>query len=275
MLFHDAPNVLKEFEAFVDLIAKDLAKAAINLAKWFVNKAIPAIKEFMAAVTKAGGPIEFLKMKWEEIKTTAKMVLAIIASRVLAESNKIRNFFGRAIDSIKTLWLILKLSIITTLNSAAQSAQAILTGMANNIKGVFNAIIGSIETAINAAIRVINPFIALFNTVSDATGGRKLDPLGRVTLPRLQKGGIATDPTLALVGDTGRGNPEVIAPLDDLVNILREVFSGSGIGGPSIDTVQVIVNADPGGAPLSDVGRISADSFVREMRARGIQFSAR
>lgn len=236
-----------EFEAFVELIAKDMAEAAAKLADWFITKAIPAIQEFMDKVTEAGGPIEFIKEKWAELKVRALMVLAIIVGKALIVSNSIRRFFGRAISSVKSIFESLKIVV----------------------KATFNWILNAVEKTINAAIRVINPFISLYNAVAGATGGRKLDTIGRVSLPRLQRGGIATSPIAAIVGDAP--SPEVIAPLDDLVDILRNL----NIGGPSIGTVQVVVNADPGGLPLDQAGGVAADSFIREMRARGIQFAAR
>lgn len=262
-----------EFEAFVKLIAEDLADAAADVADWFINEATPAIQDFMEEVEKAGGPIEFLKDKWEELKLRAQMVLGIIVGAVLIASNRVRDTFSNALDAIKNLWNILKLSIIITLNKAAETAQTIMDGMSNTIKGTINSLISGIETAMNAARRIINPFIALYNAVADATGGRKLDEIARITLPRLQQGGIISDPTLAIVGDAR--TPEVIAPLDDLVRILQETFGEGGLGGPSIGTVQVIVNADPGGLSLGAAGRAVGDSFVEAMRARGIQFSAR
>lgn len=49
-------------------------------------------------------------------------------------------------------------------------------------------------------------------------------------VPTLASGGLATGPTLALVGEYGgaAGNPEVIAPLDKLRSMLPEVQEGAG-----------------------------------------------
>ncbi|MCK4958040.1 MAG: hypothetical protein KAT00_01540 [Planctomycetes bacterium] len=256
------------FEKFVDLLAKDLAKAAEKVAKWFTTKVIPAIEDLMEKIEDAGGPIEFIKQKFQEWKRTALMVLGIIVGKVLIVSNDIRNFFRRAIDSIKLLWLGLKLSIIATLNSAAIAAQNIMAGMSLVIRGAFNSILESIETVINAAIRVINPFLALYNKVADATGGRKIDMIEPIILPRLAKGAIVSSPIFALVGDAP--SPEVVAPLDDLRDILRDV-----VGTTTIGSIQIIVSSDPGGLSPMEAGRQTADSFIETMRRRGLQLSVR
>ncbi len=246
------------FKEFVDLLAKDLAKAAAAVAKWFVNKVIPAIKNFMEKVKDAGGPIEFIKGKFEEWKTTAKTVLAIIVGAVLIASNKVREFFGRAINTVKLGFLILKLTIVRLLMEASTSAQNILTGLGEIVKGVFNNIIAAIETAINAAIAVINPFINLFNAVAEATGGGTLKALNKIELPRLQAGGIVNRPMAAIVGDAP--SPEVISPLDDLVDILR----GLGIGGAPVIHVTVPVGTtDPQGFGNS-VGNAIAVALRRQ-----------
>lgn len=257
------------FEAFVDLMAKDMARAAKILANWFIKKVIPAIEDFMEKVEEAGGPIELMKEKWSEMKATALVVLGIIVGEVLIASNKIRGFFIGLFDTLKLAWLGWRLAFLHILKGATEAAGILVLAWVEFVKGAFNVVLSAIEIAVNAAIRVINPFLALFNAVAEATGGRKFDPLGKVTLPRLQQGGIISSPIAAIVGDAP--SPEVIAPLDDLVDILRSL----NIGGPSIGTVQVVVNADPGGLPLDQAGGVAADSFIREMRARGIQFAAR
>lgn len=246
------------FKEFVDLIAKDLAKAARAVGRWFVTKVIPAIKDFMKAVKNAGGPIEFIKGKFQEWKTTAKTVLAIIVGAVLIASNKVRDFFGRAINTVKLGFTLLKLAIVRILMEASTSAQNILTGLGEIVKGVFNNIIAAIETAINAAIAVINPFISLFNALAEATGGRRLEALNKIELPRLQAGGIVNRPTAAIVGDAP--SPEVISPLDDLVDILRDL----GIGGGLVINVAVPVGTtDPQGFGNS-VGNTIAVAIRRQ-----------
>lgn len=270
-----------EFQEFVKLLAEDLADAAIALGKWFVGVAIPAIQDFMAAVKEAGGPIEFIKKKFQGWKTTALMVLAIIVGKVLMASNSIRDFFKRSLDSIKTFWNILKLAIIATLSSAATSAQTIMDGMVLIIKGSINNFLGLLERGINKAIDIINPFIKLFNMVAAEVGGFTIPEIDKVTIPLLQRGGITKSPFMAVVGDTP--GPEVIAPLADLEGILRNTFGIPDVpgavpaaGGTTIiEQILIQVGVDPGGLSPASAGQVTADSFIETMRRRGLQLSAR
>lgn len=252
------------FQKFVDLLARDLAKAAKKLSHWFINKVIPAIKDFMKKVEDAGGPIEFIKSKFQEWKTTAKTVLAIIVGAVLIASNKIREFFGRAMETVKTGFQILKLTIVRLLMEASTSAQNILTSLGEIVKGVFNNIISAIETAINAAIAVINPFISLFNAVAEATGGGRLEVLSNVSLPRLQAGAIVNRPMAAIVGDAP--SPEIVSPLDDLVDILRDL----GVGGIRIDNITV----PPGTANPQAFGELIGNGIAIAIRRQGQRIPA-
>jgi len=45
------------------------------------------------------------------------------------------------------------------------------------------------------------------------------------TIPRLARGGVVSDPTLAVVGDAGPGNPEIVAPETMLRQIIRDVMA--------------------------------------------------
>jgi hypothetical protein len=266
-----------EFQEFVDLIAKDLAKAVAAAAKWFVKVAIPAIKKFMDQVIEAGGPVEFIKMKFEEWRQTALMVIAIILAKLLQWSNSVRRVFSNIGTFFKTTWRSIQTfaqgvwdNIVQGARNVMTSVSSIMSSLAGIIKGAWNNLIDAIETAVNAGIGPINEFILLFNSVSDAIGGPTLKLLEKVKLPRLQEGGIVSAPLAAVVGDTGPGNPEVVAPLDRLQDILRE-----SVGALAGATIQIIVPMDARGLAPAEAGATAADNFITEMRARGIQLSTR
>lgn len=218
------------FQKFVDLLANELAKAAEKVADWFINDVIPALMDLMDEINEAGGVVEWIKGKFQEWKTTALMLLAIIMAKMLEASNFFRDVWQRAVNTVKTAFEILKISIITLLMEASTAAQNILTGMGAIIAGVINALLSGIEDAINTAIRILRPFVAMYNAVAEATGGGKIEMLSSVSLPRLQTGGIVDGPMAAIVGDAP--SPEVISPLDDLVGILQD--AGIGVGDMNI-----------------------------------------
>lgn len=82
--------------------------------------------------------------------------------------------------------------------------------LGNIFKGAINGVITFIENFINTPIDLLNGFIGLIN---DAFGwiGVHIDPIGRIQLPRLAQGGIATGATAAIIGEEGR---EAVLPLE-------------------------------------------------------------
>jgi phage-related protein len=247
-----------EFEAFVDLLANDLANAAKAIADWFIKKVIPALSNLMKKINEAGGPVEFLKKKFGELKTTALMILAIIVGKVLIASNRIRDYFGRIGDKAKAVWDNIK-------NNAADMVSDIsktFTSIVDSVKSVFNRILDAVEKAVNAMVDPINEFIGMFNRVSEAIGGAKLEYLHKINLPSLARGGIVDRPMIARVGDAPSG-PEVVAPLRDLVNIIKDALGGAGL------TIHVAVPA--GTANPTAFGRTVGNEIALEMRRQGIR----
>ena len=91
--------------------------------------------------------------------------------------------------------------------------------------------VGIAALGIKAALKSLNPAIAI-------AGGIALIALGtfvksKLAAPALAKGGLATGPTMALVGDNrnARVDPEVIAPLSKLKSMMGDM----GVGG-SLET---------------------------------------
>ena len=77
-------------------------------------------------------------------------------------------------------------------------------------KGAVNGVLWFIEQFINGPIDIINFFIDAINGLLAAVGGH-IDKLGRISLPRLAEGGIATSATPALIGEAGK---EAVIPLE-------------------------------------------------------------
>lgn len=85
-----------------------------------------------------------------------------------------------------------------------------------------NWLMGRVESGINTIIDGLNWFG--FDLPDELGGGHVGFDISHVELPRLANGGLATAPTLAMVGDNknARTDPEVIAPLSKLENMLGD-----------------------------------------------------
>jgi len=157
---------------------------------------------------------------WEGIKNVAITVWNVIIAIISNVLNGIKNTISNVLNAIKTVWT----NIWTGLKNTVTN---VWNGIWNCIKGVINLILGGIENFVNGTIRGINKLLSGISNVANAVGSIVgLNPinlqLSTISLPRLAKGGIINNPTIALMGEYSgaRSNPEIVAPQ----NILRETF---------------------------------------------------
>lgn len=102
-------------------------------------------------------------------------------------------------------------------------------------KAVVNGVLSFIEGFINAPIKAINGLIDVINAVP----GIDLGKLNEFHLPRLAKGGVVTESTLANIGEAG---DEAVIPLErntaswagPLARAIADQFTEQGIGGAGI-----------------------------------------
>lgn len=262
------------FEKFVDLLAEDLAGAVETFSDWLIKEGIPALERFMKKVNKVGGPLAWLKMKfgwlrkkiklvlsqiattwgekWEKMEAKVKTILELIGDAVDGAMKYVKSVVVDEIDEIKAALLIF--------GTALQEPFAVLPAF---VAGIFDTLKSILKNKINDIIDVINGFIDAYNAVSAIVG---LSPIDRIKHISLAKGGIVSSPVAAIVGDNPT-SPEVVAPLHELVGIIREALGGLGTG----LTVNITVPMTPGGYTPEEAGRRAADSFVLAARAQGIR----
>ena len=135
----------------------------------------------------------------------------------------------------------------------------------DNFKAFYNWLIGGFEGFVNGAIRGVNGIIDALNSISftipswvPVIGGNtwslNLPRMSEIALPRLAKGGVIDQPTLAMVGESGKeavmplenntgwidqladrvaarlpqGNSMTSAQLDLIIELLRQLLEKSG-----------------------------------------------
>lgn len=135
----------------------------------------------------------------------------------------------------------------------------------DNFKAFYNWLIGGFEGFVNGAIRGVNGIIDALNSISftipswvPVIGGNtwslNLPRMSEIALPRLAQGGIIDQPTLAMVGESGKeavmplenntgwidqladrvaarlpqGNSMASAQLDLIIELLRQLLDKSG-----------------------------------------------
>lgn len=117
------------------------------------------------------------------------------------------SFFGGLWDTIKNKFSSIGTNIANAIGGAVKSG--------------INGVISAIERTINSGIKLINGAIGLINLIPGVNIGK----IGEVNFPRLAKGGVIYEPTLAEIGEYSgaKRNPEIVTPQD----ILRETFEES------------------------------------------------
>lgn len=130
--------------------------------------------------------------------------------------------------------------------------------------GVWDGIVSGFKGFVNIFINGINTIIGGFNKLSftapdwvPGIGGKTIG-FNLPTIPLLAKGGIATGPTLAMVGE-GREH-EAILPLSKLQSLIQRA-KGTGGGGGNVYHYNPHIEVN-GGSP-EDVERIMAEDKKR------------
>ncbi|WMT42852.1 hypothetical protein RE628_11510 [Paenibacillus sp. D2_2] len=99
-------------------------------------------------------------------------------------------------------------------------------GVKTVFKGVFDTLYGIVKAPLDLIVDAVNTLIGGLNKfkidLPDWAGGGSFG-LDIPRIPKLAKGGLAFGPTLAMVGDNrgAASNPEVIAPLNQLENMMN------------------------------------------------------
>jgi len=125
--------------------------------------------------------------------------------------NGIRNIFSNIGNFFNGIWRNIK-------NTFTNLGTSIGNAISGAVKTGINGVISLIEKTINTAIRLINGGIKLINLIPGVSVGT----INTLNLPRLAKGNVAYDETLAIFGEYSgaSNNPEITTPQ----NIMRDTF---------------------------------------------------
>lgn len=168
----------------------------------------------------------FFSNIWNGIKNVVTTVWNAITNTISRVINGIKNTISNVLNGIKNIWNNIWNGLKTTVTN-------IFNGIWNTIKRIINSILGGIEGMANGVVRGVNAVIKTLNKlkfdipdwvpgVGGKTFGFNIGLMSEVSLPRLAKGNVAYDKTLAVFGEYAgaSNNPEITAPQ----NIMRETF---------------------------------------------------
>lgn len=173
--------------------------------------------------------------------------------------NGIRNIFSNIGNFFNGIWKNIK-------NTFTNLGTSIGNAISGAVKTGINGVISLIEKTINTAIRLINGGIKLINLIPGVSVGT----INTLNLPRLAKGNVAYDETLAIFGEYSgaSNNPEITTPQ----NIMRDTFEDvlSNYGGNSNDR-PIYLTVNVGNKKL---GQILLDDLREKTRRTGKDIEA-
>ena len=200
--FQEALNFIKEVwknpEIFFSNVWSKIKKAFSSVGGWFKKLFSQAWKNIKTAFSPAK---TFFSGVWSDIKTVFNAVDSHFGNVFSKAYNKVKDVFNNLPSFFSGLWDRIK-STFSSLGTKLGDA------IGGGVKSGINGILGMIEGAINDALNMINGALSMINKIP----GVEIGKFSMVSLPRLAKGAIVDEPTLAEIGENGK---EAVIPLEN------------------------------------------------------------
>ena len=224
---------------------------------------------------------------WGNIKTGVSEAVANLVSAFQSNFPLLSAYLSGWWESVSAAWENVKAIFANIIDFVQNVFAGNWSAALDNIVAIFGNVFGMIvnlaKAPINGVISAINWVLEKINSISvtipdwvPGVGGKTLG-FNIPTIPALAAGGIATEPTLAQIGEGGE--PEAVLPLSKLAALLDEWTKpkptpGGGTGGGGETVVFSPVFNFYGGTPsreeAEEAGRISFAEFkklYRQMKA--------
>ena len=202
-LVKNAPKILKASIKIFGMLAKGLIKAIPTLIKTLPR----IVSEVVKGLNK---PLydKFVNL-WTNIKNVFKSV-----------SSWFGGVFGKAWETIKgkfSKWATFWNGLWTKVKDKFKDIGGAMGGaISKSLKAGVNGILSTIEDTINDAFKMINSAIKIINKIPKVN----ISKIKELELPRLARGGIVSEPTIAEIGENGK---EAIIPLENNTQWIRKV----------------------------------------------------
>ncbi|MEF2811666.1 MAG: phage tail tape measure protein [Oscillospiraceae bacterium] len=213
---------------------------------------------------------------WTKINTAVTTAIAAISSRFPALGAVLSGLW----KSVQDVWGNIKAIFSNIIGFIDNVFSGNWSAAWGNVVSIFGNLFGELaniaKAPINAVISVINMVLSKINEMKisipdwvPGVGGKTLG-FNIPQIPMLATGGIATAPTLAMVGEGGE--PEAVLPLSKLAQLLddwdKKPKPGSAGGGESIvfSPVFNFYGGTPSREEAMEAGRVSFAEFKRLYR---------
>lgn len=212
------PEIVSKIVVALVKATPKLVKGAVKFANGFITgfnqmvvDLLKALPKVVAEVVKGLNEPLYNKAKelWSKVKDVFKNVGTWFKDTFSKAWTNIKNVFSKWGEFFGGLWDKIKdkfKDIGTSLGKA----------MSDTVKKGMNTVINSIESTINKGIKMINKAIKIINKIPKVN----ISKLELLDLPRLAKGGVVDNPTVAEVGENGA---EAIVPLENNTKWIKRV----------------------------------------------------
>ena len=200
--FQEALNFIKKVwknpEIFFSNVWSKIKNVFSSVGSWFKNLFSQAWKNIKTAFSPAK---TFFSGVWSDIKTVFNAVDSHFGNVFSEAYNKVKDVFNNLPSFFSGLWDRIK-------NTFSSLGTKLGDAIGGGVKSGINGILGMIEGAINDALNMINGALSMINKIP----GVEIGKFSMVSLPRLAKGAIVDEPTLAEIGENGK---EAVIPLEN------------------------------------------------------------
>ena len=167
-------------------------------AKDFFNSIWTGIKNVFSSTGSWFG--NTFKAAWNAVKNVFSATGSWFKSTFQAAWNAVKNVFSSWGSFFSGLWDKIK-------NTFSKIGTNISNAIGSAVKAGLNGVISSIEGIINSGVNMINGAINLINDIPGVNIGK----ISKLSLPRLARGGVVDEPTVAQIGEDGA---EAVIPLE-------------------------------------------------------------
>jgi len=258
--FRFAFDNVEGFRNFVTNSIAFLKNLFSNFINFFKGEGFQA--GFESAVLKVTEVFNRLKSFFESV---VKVITGLLTGDVSLAVDGFKGIFRDLLDFFKNSWDFVKVLAGVIIDGLKKVKDFIVPKLKDFGKGLLETISTVLKTSagvvfegvkfvFNKVIDKLNGFISSLNSgLGFSFFGIDIDPPDIPNIPRLAKGGIVTQPTTALIGESG---PEAVIPLSR---------AGDNLGRSNVN---ITVNAGMG-ADGSEIGREIVEQLRKFQRSNG------
>ena len=237
------------------------------ISGWFSSTVITPVQTAFttwgtAIKTTATNASNGLKSAWQSISSWFNStVITPIKNAFSTAWNNIKSLATSCVSGIKSVFQSMKSAIDSIVNSIRNVFSNLWSTIANGCRSAINGVLSKVESGINSMASKVN-------SVTSKVGIN----IPSVNIPKLARGGILDQPTIAMVGEAGK---EAVVPLENntewvakVASLLLPYLAGNGGGNNSSDNRDLVIMLDG-----TELARAFLPNLKREADRQGVAFN--